>query len=132
MKTEKPNRTVRFFSILVTCIVFPVAAILWHAGEKGFAISLGLFGVSLGPCLALYGSLPAARKQLGRRIVLLTGGLSIMAFSILGKVNMDLEGFFMLLFLGTAGAAFGHTVVTVLVGPLFFGRFLCGWAAGAR
>jgi len=50
-----------------------------------------------------------------------------MAFSLLGAANLDLEGFFMLLLLGTAGAAVGHTLVTVIVGPLFYGRFLCGW-----
>ena len=50
-----------------------------------------------------------------------------MVFAALGRVNLDLEGFFMLLFLGTAGAAIGHTLVTVILGPLFFGRFLCGW-----
>jgi polyferredoxin len=60
-------------------------------------------------------------------VVLFTGGLSIMAFSLLGAANMDLEGFFMLLFAGTMGAAVGHTLVTVILGPLLFGRLLCGW-----
>lgn len=95
--------------------------------ERAFATSLFLLGLSLGPCLAVYAAAPNARKQAARGLVLFTGGLSIMAFSLLRAANLDLEGFFMLLFLGTAGAAIGHTLVTVIVGPLFFGRFLCGW-----
>jgi ferredoxin-type protein NapH len=106
----------------------PCAAILWfRAGEKAFATSLLLLGLSLGPCLGVYALVPTARKQTARRVVLLTGGFSIMAFSVLGKANLDFEGFFMLLFLGTAGAAIGHTLITVIIGPLFFGRLLCGW-----
>src|SRR3974390_3094625 len=77
--------------------------------------------------MGAYAIVPTARKQMARRMVLLTGGLSIMAFSLLGKANLDLEGFFMLLFLGTAGAAIGHTLITVIIGPVFIGRFLCGW-----
>src|SRR3974390_2588492 len=76
--------------------------------------------------MGAYAIVPTARKQMARRMVLLTGGLSIMAFSLLGKANLDLEGFFMLLFLGAAGAAIGHTLITVIIGPLFFGRFLGG------
>jgi ferredoxin-type protein NapH len=55
------------------------------------------------------------------------GGLSILAPSLLGAGSLDLEGFFLLLFAGTAGAALGHTLVTVIAGPLVFGRALCGW-----
>jgi len=46
---------------------------------------------------------------------------------VLGRASVDLEGFFMHILAGTAGAAVGHTLVTVVVGPLVFGRLLCGW-----
>ena len=59
--------------------------------------------------------------------MLLSGGLSIAALSWLGRMNLELEGCFMLLISGTMGAAIGHTAVTLILGPLFFGRFLCGW-----
>lgn len=72
-------------------------------------------------------SAASARRQAARRVVLFTGGLSIMAFGLLGAANLDLEGFFMLLFAGTMGAAIGHTMITVIAGPLVFGRLLCGW-----
>ena len=42
-------------------------------------------------------------------------------------MNLDLEGFFMLLLLGTGGAAVGHTMIMVIAGPMLFGRVLCGW-----
>lgn len=88
---------------------------------------LFLLGLSLGPCLAVYALVLIPRKLLARRVVLSARHLSIMAFSLLGAANMDLEGFFMLLFSGTMGAAVGHTLVTLILGPLLFGRFLCRW-----
>jgi ferredoxin-type protein NapH len=48
-------------------------------------------------------------------------------FSLVDAVDLDLDGFFELLILGTMGAAIGHTLATTLVGPLIFGRLLCGW-----
>ena len=128
MKRHIPNRALLILSTVVSAFVWPVAARLWFlVGEKAFAVSLFLLGLSLGPCLAAYSLVPRVRKQTVRRLVLLTGGFSIMAFSLLGAANLDLEGFFMLLFLGTVGAAVGHTLVKVIVGPLFYGRFLSGW-----
>jgi ferredoxin-type protein NapH len=96
-------------------------------GETAFAVSIFLLGISLGPCLGVYAVIRRKHKQAARRVVLVTGGLSILAFALLGSVNLDLEGFFMLLFRGTMGAAVGHTLITVIVGPMLFGRFLCGW-----
>jgi len=122
------NRAVILASMVITCVTFPLAAFLWLANRDfAFAVSIFLLGLSLGPCLAAYGFAPLRAKQRMRRLVLLTGGLSIMALSVLGAMNLDLEGFFMLVLSGTAGAAVGHTMVTVIAGPMLFGRFLCGW-----
>jgi polyferredoxin len=113
---------------MITCLAWSAAAWLWlRLDERAFAVSVFGLGLSPGPCLAAYALVPVGRKQAARRVVLFTGGLSIMAFSLLGAVNMDLEGFFMLLFAGTMGAAVGHTLVTIILGPLLFGRLLCGW-----
>ncbi len=112
----------------VTLITWSVAAVLWlMVGQRAIAVAVFGLGLSLGPCLAAYLLVRADRKQQMRRLVLVTGGLSILAFSLLGRANIDLEGFFMLLFAGTMGAAVGHTLVTVIVGPMIFGRVLCGW-----
>ncbi len=48
-------------------------------------------------------------------------------FSLVDAVNLDIDGFFELLILGTVGPAIGHTMVTTVIGPLIFGRILCGW-----
>jgi polyferredoxin len=91
------------------------------------AVSALLGGLSLGPCLTAYAAGPRAVKPLLRRLVLITGGLSILAPALIDGTSLDLEGFFALLFAGTAGAAIVHTLITVVFGPLVFGRVLCGW-----
>ncbi len=128
MKRTRPNRTVIVASLLVMCVTWPVAAFLWFSRrDAALAVSIFGLGLSLGPCLSAYGFAPRAKKQRMRRIVLLTGGLSIMAMSLLGAMSLDLEAFFVLVLSATAGAAIGHTMVTVIVGPMLFGRVLCGW-----
>ncbi len=92
----------------------------------GFAIALFCSGLQ-GLFLAGYAFARAARKQRWRWLVLAIGGLGILLFSLVDAVDLDLHGFFELLILGTAGAAIGHTMVTTLIGPLIFGRILCGW-----
>jgi polyferredoxin len=111
----------------VAAVAWSLAAWLWTVGSRPFAVSLLFLGLSLGPCLTAYATAPRALKQQQRRIVLFTGGLSILAPSLLAGTSLDLEGFFALLFAGAGGAAIGHTLVTVIAGPLVFGRVLCGW-----
>jgi ferredoxin-type protein NapH len=101
---------------------------MWFSKQElAFAVSIFFAGLSLGPCLGAYALARPVRKQTFRRAVLWAGGLSIVALSLLGAMNLDLEGFFMLLLAGTMGAAIGHTIITTVVGPMVFGRFLCGW-----
>jgi polyferredoxin len=114
-------------TLAVTAGAWSVAAGLWSLGHRAFAVSCFLLGLSLGPCLTGYVTAPRALKQQQRRVVLFAGGLSILALSLLTGTSLDLEGFFLLLLAGTAGAAIGHTLVTVIAGPLVFGRVLCGW-----
>jgi polyferredoxin len=128
MKSDKPSGALLVFAGVITCLTWPLAAMLWfRLGEKAFGISLFGLGLSLGPCLAAYAIVPRVRKQTARRVVLFTGGLSVMAFSLLGSVNLDMEGFFMLILAGTMGAGISHNLVTVIVGPIVFGRLVCGW-----
>jgi len=111
----------------LAAVAWSLAGWLWSAGHRPFAVSLLFLGLSLGPCLTGYATAPRALKQQQRRIVLFTGGLSILAPSLLAGTRLDLEGFFALLLAGAGGAAIGHTLVTVIAGPLVFGRVLCGW-----
>jgi len=122
-----PHPAVFAATAAVAVVAWSLAAWLWLSGNRAFAVSLLLGGFSLGPCLTGYATAPRALKQQQRRVVLFTGGLSILAPSLLAATSLDLEGFFALLLAGVGGAAIGHTVVTVIAGPLVFGRALCGW-----
>jgi polyferredoxin len=122
-----PHPAVLAATLAVTLGSWSAAAGLWSLGHRAWAASAFLAGLSLGPCLTGYVTAPRALKQQQRRVVLFAGGLSILAPSFLAGTSLDLEGFFLLLLAGTAGAAIGHTLVTVIAGPLVFGRVLCGW-----
>lgn len=122
-----PRPAVLAATLAVTVGAWSVAAGLWSLGHRAWAASAFLAGLSLGPCLTGYVTAPRALKQRQRRVVLFAGGLSILAPSLLAGTSLDLEGFFALLLAGTAGAAIGHTLVTVIAGPLVIGRVLCGW-----
>jgi hypothetical protein len=88
MKSDKPSGALLVFAGVITCLTWPLAAMLWfRPGEKALGISLFGLGLSLGPCLAAYAIVPKVRKQTARRVVLFTGGLSIMAFSLLVIVS---------------------------------------------
>jgi polyferredoxin len=128
MRSTNPDTILLIIASLFTCVAAGAGMCLAiRVGPSVLDVSLFGLGVSLGPCLAAYALVPTRRKQTMRRLVLFTGGLSILAFSLLASASIDLEGFFLLLFEGVAGAAIGHTIATLLVGPLLFGRFLCGW-----
>jgi ferredoxin len=122
-----PHPAVFATTFAITAVAWSIAAWLWSSGNRAFAFSAFAAGLSLGPCLTGYVTAPGALKQKQRRLVLFAGGLSVLAPSVLAATSLDLEGFFLLLLAGTAGAALGHTLVTVIVGPLVFGRVLCGW-----
>ncbi len=124
---RRVSRALLVVSAISLLVFWPLAAVVLFRGNAlGFAIALFCSGLQ-GPFLAGYAFARAARKQWWRWLVLATGGLGILMFSLVDAVNLDLDGFFELLILGTAGAAIGHTMVTTIVGPLIFGRILCGW-----
>jgi len=102
-----PHRAVFAATFVVTAVAWSAAGLLWSAGQRAFAASAFLLGLSLGPCLTAYATAPRAQKQRQRRLVLFTGGLSILAPALAG-VGLDLEGFFAALLAGTAGAAVGR------------------------
>ncbi len=124
---RRVSRALLVFSAIAPLVFWPLAAVVLFRGDAlGFAIALFSSGLQ-GPLLAGYALARASRKQWWRWLVLATGGLGILMFSLVDAVNLDLHGFFELLILGTAGVAIGHTIVTTIVGPLIFGRILCGW-----
>jgi polyferredoxin len=124
---RRVSRALLVYSAIALLVFWPLAVVVLFRGHfVGFAIAL--FGSGLqGPLLAGYAYARADRKQWWRWLVLAAGGMAILLFSLVDAVNLDLDGFFELLLLGTAGVAIGHTMVTTIVGPLIFGRIMCGW-----
>lgn len=115
------------YSTISLLVFWPLAAIVFFQGNA-LGLAIALFGSGLqGPLLAGYAFARADHKQWWRWLVLAAGGLGILIFSLVDAINLDLDGFFALLLLGTAGVATGHTMVTTIIGPLIFGRILCGW-----
>jgi ferredoxin-type protein NapH len=124
---RRVSRVLLVYSTIFPLVFWPLAAVvLFHGKALGLAISLFCSGLQ-GPFLAGYAFARAGRKQWWRWLVLAVGGLGILMFSLIDAVNLDLDGFFELLIMGTAGIAIGHTMVTTIIGPLIFGRILCGW-----
>lgn len=126
-RAPRANRALLVTSAVVVAATWPPAVVLAWTGRTGIAVSLFGLGLSLGPCLAGYALAPVRRRERWRHRVLAAGGLAILALSLIDAVNLDLDGFLQLLLLGSMGAAVGHTLATTLVGPLVFGRLLCGW-----
>jgi ferredoxin-type protein NapH len=125
---RRVSRALLVVSAIAVLVFWPLAGVvLFRLNAWGLATALFLGGLSEGPFLAGYALARTDRKQWWRWLVLATGGLGILMFSLVDAVDLDLDGFFELLILGTMGAAIGHTLATTLVGPLIFGRLLCGW-----
>lgn len=125
---RRVSRVLLVVSAISVLILWPMAAlVLFRGNTLGFAISLFASGLAQGPILAGYAVARTDRKQWWRWLVLAVSGLGILLFSLVDAVNLDVDGFFELLILGTIGPAIGHTMITTVVGPLIFGRALCGW-----
>ena len=121
------SRALLVYGAIALLVFWPLAAVVLFRGNAfGFAIALFCSGAQ-GALLAGYAFAHATRKQWWRWLVLAAGGLGILMFSLVDAVNLDIHGFFELLILGTVGPAIGHTMVTTVLGPLIFGRILCGW-----
>jgi NAD-dependent dihydropyrimidine dehydrogenase PreA subunit len=124
---RRVSRALLVYSAIALLVFWPLAVVVLFRGDAlGLAIALFCSGIQ-GLFLVGYAFARTARKQWWRWLVLAAGGLGILMFSLVDAVNLDLDGFFELLILGTAGAAIGHTLVTTIIGPLIFGRVLCGW-----
>ena len=83
----------------------------------------------IGGCLALGTALFTAGKGYARRFVQLAVGLYMLVYlGIISRENMQIEGFWYYLFLGSFEAATIHYAVAKIFGPLLFGRGWCGYA----
>ena len=112
--------------LLFLAIFEAVAVALWRA--KGNAFYLWNFSY-IGCFLALGLTLYIRRFRYARHVVQLGVGLYMLVYlGLICRENMQIEGFWYYLFLGSFEAATIHYAVAKIFGPLIFGRGWCGYA----
>lgn len=108
------------FSIIMF-ILFEVNAVtLWLTKNNLFCM---LNFSYIGACLALGTALFIAGKNYARHFVQLAAGTYMLFYlDIISQENMQIEGFWYYLFLGTFEAATIHYAIAKIFRPLIFGR----------
>lgn len=117
----------KYLSPLLLWLVFEaVAVILWLSLNNLFyLLNFSYIGTAIAVGLALY----LKKWKYARHAVQIAVGLYMLVYlGILCRENMQIEGFWYYLFLGTFQAAVIHYVVAKIFGPLLFGRGWCGYA----
>ena len=115
-------------------IIFPLVIWLFF---MTIALSLGLivhlfylFNFAyIGTCVAVGLFLHMMKFKYARQMVLFAVGLYMFVYlGIISHENMQIEGFWVLLFNGVFFAAVLHYLIAKIFGPLLFGRAWCGYA----
>ncbi len=92
-------------------------------------LNFGYIGTAIGIGMGLYALLPRPRKIIGRKLTQFLVGVYMLGFlGLLGRENMQIEGFFFYLLAGFIAGAVMHYLVAKIFGPLLFGRGWCGWS----
>ena len=114
------------FSIIMFIIFEMIAITLWLTKDNLFyMLNFSYIGI----CLALGTALFTAGKSYARHFVqLAVGSYMLLYLGIISQENMQIEGFWYYLFLGTFEAATIHYAIAKIFGPLIFGRGWCGYA----
>ncbi|SHH53087.1 4Fe-4S binding protein [Tepidibacter thalassicus] len=132
MKNKYFNITKENFKWPSILIIIFLSIGLWrYFDTKNFfyVINFGYIGISLSLGTFLGDSLKKEYSQWGRRITQLLVGLYMLVFlGLIGKENMQIEGFFFYLLMGVFAGASLHYAIAKIFGPIVFGRGWCGWA----
>ncbi len=119
--------------------VFAAVAVgFWRAfGNIFYLYNFGIIGVSVGLGMGLWPLLDRKNKPWARRLsqVLVGGymffglglGLIYLGFGAVMPENMQIEGFWFMVFAGVFQAAAIHYFVAKIAGPAVFNRGWCGW-----
>lgn len=114
------------FSIIMFILFEVIAVTLWLTKNNLFCM---LNFSYIGTCLTLGTELFTARKNYAKHFVqLVVGSYILLYLGIISQENMQIEGFWYYLFLGTFEAATIHYAFAKIFGPLIFGRGWCGYA----
>ena len=124
---SKENRMRKYLVPVVIGGVFAIVAVsLWLAtGNTFYLFNFGYIGA----CLAAGLSLLIANVKGARVFVEFAVGLYLLVgVGLIGRENMQIEGFWYFLALGVFEGATIHYLVAKIAGPLVFGRGWCGYA----
>lgn len=130
MKSTNLDYRKMLIPAIVMLVFWGLGGFLWQStGYPQALFFFGYIGTAVGGGLGLYAALPRKKKPLGRKLALFLVGTFLFFYAaLLGKENMQIEGFFFGLLGGVFQAAVVHYLIAKIVGPLFFGRLWCGWA----
>lgn len=125
--------------IVILGFFYTLAVVLWlTTGAIFYLINFSLIGTCLGLGMGLWPILPRRKKYIGRLISQFTVGGYLffglgcgLIYLLFGRIipeNLQIEGFWLLLFSGIFMAGVLHYLVAKIFGTLIFGRAWCGWA----
>ncbi|MDO4852280.1 MAG: 4Fe-4S binding protein [Clostridia bacterium] len=113
-------------SLILFAIFDAVAVTLWLTKNNLFYLINFTY---IGGCIAVGIALYAFGWKHARRFVQFAVGTYMLVYlGLIGRENMQIEGFWYYLFLGVFEAATIHYAVAKIFGPLLFGRGWCGYA----
>lgn len=124
---KKRNKFCKYIPSILLFLLFETVAVTLSLTKNNLFY---LFNFSyIGGCLALGTALFTAGNKYARHFTqLAVGSYMLLYLGVISKENMQIEGFWYYLFLGTFEAATIHYAVAKIFGPLLFGRGWCGYA----
>ncbi|MBU3927638.1 MAG: 4Fe-4S binding protein [Bacteroidetes bacterium] len=125
--------------IVVLVFFYSLAVIMWQAtGAIFYLMNFIIIGSCVGLGAGLWPIFPKKKKFIARLISQISVGsylffglgcgLIYLFFGYIVPENMQMEGFWILLFSGVFMASVIHYMVAKIAGPLLFNRVWCSWA----
>lgn len=98
-------------------------------GKAFYVFNFGYIGTALAVSVALSGILPRRRRGMARLAAQLFIGVYLVVYvGIVGRENLQIEGFWVYLFSGVFAGATIHYLIAKILGTVIFNRGWCGWA----
>ncbi|NVN94929.1 MAG: 4Fe-4S binding protein [Bacteroidetes bacterium] len=117
-------------SIIIFLVFFAIGTFLWLTkGNLFYLFNFTYIGLSVSIGAVLNSILSSEKKMWSRKITQLMIGVYLLGvLGFLGHENMQIEGFFFYLLLGSFTGPVIHYFIAKIFGTLLFGRAYCGWA----
>lgn len=127
---NEKKRKVLIESIAAFAFFLAIGLVFWKMkGQIFFLFNFLYIGLAVASGELLFGLLPREKKVWGRRITQLLVGLYMLGvLGLLGRENMQIEGFFFYLLAGVFSGPVIHYLIAKIGGTFLFGRGWCGWA----